>query len=269
MRRRFAISVLLFLSGGASALGIAAGAVAASPDPSGPPLLPLRVALVRGNLAQAARDDASGEYRGVSIDVARELARQWGGRPVEVAMLSPAAILDAVERGEVELGFVAPNPDRMGRTLYSQTYMLVQQSALVPDGSVITSVRELDRPGQRVGANAGDSVASYLARTLRQATVLESPDTTMQEALSWLRDGTVVAFAGNRQRLGAAIRGVPGLHLLSDDIYAVPQAITVSRDRPDLLARVDAAIGGMRASGFLDRAVRRSGADGIAVAPPP
>ena len=103
----------------------------------------------------------------------------------------------------------------------------------------------------------------------RHATVLESADTTMREALSWVRDGTVAAFAGNRQRLGAtAVRGgVPGLHLLPDNIYAVPQAIAVPQDRPDLLARVDAALNAMRASGLLEQAVQRSGADGIAVAP--
>jgi hypothetical protein len=43
---------------------------------------------------------------------------------------------------------VAPNPERTGVVLYSQTYVLVQQSALVRADSLLRSVRELDRPGE-------------------------------------------------------------------------------------------------------------------------
>jgi polar amino acid transport system substrate-binding protein len=227
---------------------------------------PLRVAYVRGNLAQLAQDSATGQYRGVSVDVAQELARQWQ-RPIAMTMLSPAAVIEAVAKGEADIGFVAPNQERMGPVLFSQTYMLVQQSALVANGSPIASVAELDRPGRRIVANAGDSVAFYLKRTLRQGTLVESTDNTAQEPIAWLRNGTAEAFAGNRQRLGVTMRGTTGLRLLHDNIYAVPQAIAVPRNRPDLLATVDAAISRMRDTGFLEQAVQRSGADGIAVAP--
>lgn len=64
-----------------------------------------------GPVGQERRDAVTGEHRGVSGDVARELGRQWGRR-VTITMLSPAAVLDAVAREEAELGFVVPNPDR-------------------------------------------------------------------------------------------------------------------------------------------------------------
>ena len=140
---------------------------------------PLRVAFVQGNLAQFTLDEATGQYRGVSADIARELARRWR-QPVEVALLTPAAIVEAVAQHRIDIGFVAPTPGRIGKVLYSQTYVLVQQSAFVASDGPIASVSELDRPGQRVGANAGDSVAGYLARTLRSATLAESSDMTMR-----------------------------------------------------------------------------------------
>jgi hypothetical protein len=81
------------------------------------------------------------------------------------------------------------------------------------------------------------------------------------------RDGEVVAFAGGRQRIAAATRDVPGLRLLDDNFYGVPQAIAVPTDREDRLALVDTALDAFRASGFLAAAVARSGIDGLAVAP--
>ena len=226
---------------------------------------PLRVAFVQGNLAQFTLDKATGQYHGVSADIARELARGWR-QPVEVTLLAPAAIVEAVAQQRIDIGFVAPTPGRTGKVLYSRTYMLVQQSAFVASDGPIASVSELDRPGQHVGANASDSIAGYPARTLRSATLAESSDMTMREALLWVRNGTVSAFAGNRQRLGVAIRGEPGLRLLPDNIYAVPQAVAVARERPELLARVDACLDEMRNSGFLAQAVQSSGVDGITVA---
>jgi polar amino acid transport system substrate-binding protein len=62
-----------------------------------------------------------------------------------------AAVLEAVRTGAADIGFVAPNPERTGVVLYSQTYMLVQQSALVRTDLPLHSVRELDRPGQIIG----------------------------------------------------------------------------------------------------------------------
>jgi len=60
---------------------------------------------------------------------------------------------------------------------------------------------------------------------------------------------------------------VPGLRMLDDNFYGVPQAIAVPLDREDRLQAIDAAVAKMKSSGFLAEAVKRSGIDGIAVAP--
>jgi polar amino acid transport system substrate-binding protein len=176
-------------------------------------------------------------------------------------------VLAAVASGAADIGFVAPNPERLGVVLYSRTYMLVQQSFLVRADSPIRSVAELDRPGNVIGANTGDSVAVYLKGHLTQATLRESPDYGLAEGAAWLADGTILAFGGNRQRLRASTAGIPGLRLLADNLYAVPQTIAVALDRPAVLAAIDEALDALRASGFLQQAVERSGVDGIGVAP--
>jgi polar amino acid transport system substrate-binding protein len=228
----------------------------------------LRAAYIVANLAQAVKDPATGEYRGVSADIAKELGRR-NQVPVSILPLaSAAAVLEAVQKGQADIGFVAPNPERMGIVLYSQTYMLVQQSFLVRENSPITSVNEIDRHGRNIGANTGDSIAVYLKTWLKQATLVVSPDYSLKEASAWLIEGKVDAFGGNRQRLRVSTRGIRGLRLLPDNLYGVPQAIAVSNDRPELLAAINKAIDELRLSGFLSDAVKRSDVDGIDMAPP-
>jgi polar amino acid transport system substrate-binding protein len=227
----------------------------------------LHVAYIGPNVAQARLDPATGTISGVIADIARELGRR-ADVPVSITPLpTAAAVLDAVRSGRADIGFVAPNPERTGIVLYSQTYMLVQQSALVPTDSPLRSVKELDRPGHTIGVNTGDSVGVWLKQRLTAAKVRETPDYTLRDAVEWLRNGDVIAFAGGRQRVSSATRGVAGLRLLDDNFYGVPQAMAVPLDRQDRLQLVNATLGEMRLSGFLADSVARSGIEGLSVAP--
>ncbi len=258
IHRRIALFVLAF-----AAVAASAQSFGTSPTPP----TSLKLGYLASNAAQASRDPASGEVRGVVPDIFSEIKKRVSGPVTLVAINSPAAVLEAVQKGEIDLGFVAPNPGRMGVVAYSQTYMLVQQSFLVRQNSSIQSVSELGRQGQVLGANAGDSIALYLKTNLPQATIAESPDMSMKEAAQWLADDKVVAFGGNRQRLGNVVRNNPSLRLLQDNLYGVPQAIAVANDKPELLAWVDKTIDVLRSSGALQSFITRSGVDGISVAP--
>jgi polar amino acid transport system substrate-binding protein len=226
----------------------------------------LRAAYIAANTAQAVQDKASGEFRGVSADIVRELGRR-DGVPVTIAPLaSAAAVLGAVQNGDADIGFIAPNAERVGVVLYTRPYMRVLQTFLVKTDSPLRSVRELDQPGNTLGANSADSMALHLKTNFRQARVLESPDFSMREAAEWLAEGRVIAFGGSRQRMGAATRGMPDLRLLADNLYGVPQTIAVAPGSAELQSRLDAVLDELRASGFIERALQRSGVDGVEVA---
>lgn len=227
----------------------------------------LRAAYIVANLAQARLDPDTGAITGAVADIARELGRR-AGVPVTITPLPTAsAVLQAVRSNTADIGFVAPNPERTGVVLYSQTYMLVEQSALVRADSPLQSVNELDRPGNVVGINTDDSVGVWLQQRLKAATIRSTPDYSLRDAVQWLQAGSVVAFAGGRQRLGSGTRDVSGLRLLADNFYGVPQSIAVPLERTDRLAFINAALDELRASGFLTEAITRSNVDGLTMAP--
>jgi len=236
-------------------------------DPVLAPTGTLRAAYIVANLAQARLDPNTGAITGVVADIARELGRR-AGVPVTITPLATAsAVLQAVSSNNADIGFVAPNPERTGVVLYSQTYMLVQQSALVRADSPLQSVRDLDRAGHVIGINTDDSVGVWLQQRLTAATVRATPDYSLRQAAQWLQEGSVVAFAGGRQRLGTGTRDIPGLRMLADNFYGVPQSIAVPLERADRLAALNASLDELRANGFLADAVARSNVDGLAVAP--
>jgi len=242
----------------------AAGALAQSPlAPTGT----LRSAYLATNPAQAVRDPASGELRGTAIDLTRELGRRLGVPVNLISSPNPAAVIDAVSTGQADIGFVAYNPERAGPVEFSQVYLLVQQTFLVPEKSPIRSVADIDRPDRRIGANRGDSIALYLARTLKQARIVESADSSLEEAKRMLADGRVDAFGANRQRLTDLLRGASGLRLLPDDLYGVEQTIIVPKGNAGALQAVNQFLDDVRASGFLRQAMERSGVVGLSVAP--
>jgi polar amino acid transport system substrate-binding protein len=229
----------------------------------------LRAAYLATNPAQAVKEPATGELRGVAVDMARELARRQGTTLILVPSPNPQAVMDAVQGGQADIGFVAYNPERAGPVAFSQPYLLVHQTFLVREDSEIRSVGDIDRAGQRIGGRAGDSIALYLARSLKQAQLVPLSDEETREAPQRVAAGTLDAFGANRQRLTDILRATSGVRLLPDDLYGVEQTIVVPRADAEGLKAVNAFIDDVRRSAFLTTAIRRSGVVGIAVAPPP
>ena len=226
----------------------------------------LRAAYLATNPAQAVRDPATGETRGASADLARELAKRRNLGVALVPLANPATVIEAVAKGEADIGFVAFAPERVGTVAFSQVYMLVQQSFIVKDNSPIKSVKDIDAAGLRISAGAGDSIALYLKRKLKNTALIET-DNTPADAKKKFAANEIDAFGANRQRLTTMLKDMPGYHILPDSLFGVTQTIIVPKDKTAALETVNRFLDDMRASGFLQSAVEKSGIIGLSVAP--
>jgi polar amino acid transport system substrate-binding protein len=226
----------------------------------------LRAVYLASNPAQAVQDRATGAIRGVSADLARELARRIG-MPVEIKPVAdPKAVIDAVSGAAADIGFVAFEPSRAGTVEFSQTYMLVRQSFLVLEESSIRAVADIDRANQKIAGTRNDSITLFMKRKLRQATLLEI-ENNPAEIKRLLTAKEIDAFGANRQRLTNLLKDTPGLRILSDSLFGVPQTIIVPKGRAEVLAAVNRFIDDVRASGFLQTAIEKSGVIGLDAAP--
>jgi polar amino acid transport system substrate-binding protein len=229
----------------------------------------VRAAYLASNPAQAMKDPATGEPRGVVPDLVRELERTRGVTVTLIGRPNPQGVIDAVRNGEAEIGFVAYNPERAGPVEFTKPYLLVNQTFIVKSDSPIKSIADIDRQGRKLGATRADSIALYLRRTLKQGTLIELDDTGQETIQRLLRDGAIDAYGSNRQRLTDWMKSAKDIRLLSDNLYGVEQAIIVPGGRRDALDAANQFIDEVRRSGFLKAAVDRSGVVGITVAPEP
>jgi polar amino acid transport system substrate-binding protein len=258
------------------ALVLAVSALAAcstAPMKSAPPaavsdLAPtgkLRAAINFGNPVLASKDPATGEARGVSVDLARELARRLGV-PLEVVPFTAAGkVVEAAKSGVWDVAFVAIDPLRGADMAQSPPYVVIEGAYLVPAGSPIRDNSEVDREGVRVVVGKGSAYDLFLTRELKRATIVRAP-TSPAVVDSMLKDRLEVA-AGVKQQLEADAKRVAGVRLLPGRFMVINQAMASRKGRDAGAKYLRDFVEEMRSSGFVAGALARHGIEGAAVAP--
>ena len=259
----FAAIVSLIMSAASSSAAPAGAAASAGLVPAGT----LRASFIATNPVQGIIDAKTGEVKGPATDLTRELAHRLGV-PFKVTPANGVqGVLQAVKNGEADIGFLAFDPGRAAEVDYSQTYSLAQNTFMVLDASPLKSVAEIDRPGMRIGVTEGDTGDLYLTRTLKNAAFNRNKGGDMDLALKMLRAGEIHAYGTNRQRLYELMQNNPGLRLLPDNFYGVPQAIIVKKGNKPLLELIDPMLDEARSSGLIAASISRVGLVGVDVAP--
>jgi polar amino acid transport system substrate-binding protein len=226
----------------------------------------LRAAINFGNPILAARDASTGEARGVSVDLSRELARRLGV-PLELVTYDAAGkVVAALKSGAWDVAFVAIDPVRANEISYSPAYVVIEGAYLVRQGSPIHSNAEVDRAGVRVAAASGSAYDLFLSRELLLAKIVRAPTSQAVTDL-FVAHGLDVA-AGVKQQLEADAKRIPGLRLLEGRFMLINQAMGTPKGREAGAKYLREFIEEMKASGFVARALARHRIEGAAVAPP-
>src|SRR5215218_5658057 len=108
----------------------------------------LRVALQLANPLNVIQDSASGEMTGVGLDLGQELARRVGVPFEPVFYPSVGALLDAGKSGAWDVAFVGFSTARAKEWDFTGLHLLIEFGYLVPGGSSIKTMADLDQPGK-------------------------------------------------------------------------------------------------------------------------
>jgi polar amino acid transport system substrate-binding protein len=226
----------------------------------------LRAAINYGNPILAARDPASGELSGVSVDLATELARRLGV-PVEFVPYAAAGrVVDGVKTKSWDIAFVAIDPARAVDIAYSPPYVVIEGAYMVRNDSPIRANAEVDRAGVRVVVGKGSAYDLYLTRELKAATLVRAP-TSPAVVDQFMADKLEVA-AGVRQQLEMDAKRVAGVRMLDGRFMVINQAMGTPRERAAGAAYLREFVEDMKRSGFVASALQRHRIEGAAVAPP-
>ena len=226
----------------------------------------LRIGVNLGNFLLVNKDAATGELRGVVPDLAQELARRLGGVPFELIGYPGAGqVADAAATGAWDVGFIGAEPQRAAEITFTTAYLEIPATYLVPAGSPIRSLPEVDRPGIRIAVAARSAYDLFLSRNLKHAQLLRaegipaSYDLFVAEKLDVL--------SGLLPRLTADVARLPGARILEGKFTAIQQAIGTPKARGAGAAWLREFVADIKASGFVAQAIERHGVQGVTVAP--
>ena len=212
-----------------------------------------------------AKKDAAGEPAGVSVDLARELARRLGVSAEWVTVTSAGQAVETLKAGRVDVGFFAIDPTRGADTAFTGPYVQIEGAYLVRDDSPLRANDEVDRDGIRVAVGAKSAYDLYLSRTLRKAKIERAP--TSPAVVDYFIAHRLEVAAGVKQQLEMDARRIPGLRLLPGRFMVIHQAMGMRLGREAGARYLTAFVEEMKASGFVDEALRRHAIEGAVVAP--
>lgn len=225
----------------------------------------LRIGINYGNPVLATKDPASGELRGVAVDLARELARRIAV-PVElVGFESAGKMVEGLRAGVWDVAFLAIDPGRADEIAFTAPYLEIEGTYLVPAESPLHTITEIDRAGVRIGVSANSAYDLFLSRTVKHAELVRAPNPNA--AFDLLGAGKVNVVAGVRQALIANAQKLPGSRVLAGRFMAIQQALGVPRGRQEGAAYLCEFIEDVKASGLVARAIEKAGVRGVSVAP--
>ena len=135
----------------------------------------LRAAINFGNPVLAQKDPATGEARGVSVDLARELGRRLS-LPVDLVPFDAAGkVVEAIKTGAWEVAFLAVDPERAADIAFTAPYVVIEGTYAVPASSPLRAIVDVDRDGVRIAVGAKSAYDLYLARNLKHARLVRAP----------------------------------------------------------------------------------------------
>jgi polar amino acid transport system substrate-binding protein len=225
----------------------------------------LRAAINYGNFILATKDRATGESRGVAVDLTQELGRRLGV-PVEIVAYDSVAVMgDAAPTGVWDIAFLGSDPKREALMSFTAAYLEIEATYLVADASPLRTAADVDREGVRVAAPARANYELFLSRSLKHARLVSTA--SADAAVELFASGQVEALAGLTQALLDRLPKLPGSRILPGRFMGVQQSIAVPKGRDAGLAYLRSVVEDAKASGLVARAIERTGARGVSVAP--
>ncbi len=135
----------------------------------------LRAAINVGNPV-LVQTDAAGTPSGVTVDLARELAKRLGVALETVVIDGAGKSFEAVKAARCDIGFLAIEPARAAEIDFTAPYVVIEGVYAVRPDAGLASNAEVDRAGVRIAVNKGAAYDLFLTRSLKHATLARAED---------------------------------------------------------------------------------------------
>jgi polar amino acid transport system substrate-binding protein len=221
----------------------------------------LRAGMNTGNTLYTQKDAASGELRGVSVDIMRELASRLGVPLEQVVYATPGEVADAVDKNAWDVSILAIEQARAERIAFSPPMSEIEATYVVHKDSPLKGVAQVDAAGVRIAAPHKAGYELYLTRTLKSATLVRTK--SFPESIEVFNARQADAVAALKPNLLESMGKMPGGRMLEGRFMTVNHGLGTPRARSAGAAFLKAFVEDMNASGFIARSIERHQVQGL------
>ncbi len=240
----------------------------AQPDPriadiAGAGTLRVGLAVVAPHFA--VKDAATGELRGLSVEVARGLASRMHVTFSAVEYPSVPAVLEGLKTSAWDIGFASVDPARNAIVEFATPFQELDVTYFVPTGSTIHAVGDADKPDIRIATVRNSAESNILRAAVKQAQIL--PVDSINDAYETMKSGKADVFALARPTLMALAEKLPGSRVLADRIGAIQSAPVVPKGKLEHLAYINEYIDEIKKAGVIQKAIESDHVRGVSALP--
>ena len=227
----------------------------------------LRVGLQLSNPLNVMQDSVSGEKKGIGFDLGKELARRIGVPFEPVLYPSVAALIDGGKTGAWDVSHFGFSPERAKAFDFAGVHVEVELGYLIPGGSPISALTDVDRPGIRIAVQEKSGPDVFFTRTLKNAVLIRAPSNLA--ALEVLKSGGADVMGSIKPILFEMSSQLPGSQVLDGRAGIDPHAMAMPKGRGLGVGYLRQFIEDAKSENLIQAAVERAGLRGVVVAVSP
>ena len=227
----------------------------------------LRAGINLSNFLLVTGTAPSGDPTGVAPDMARAIADKLGVAVSYVTYPAPGALADAAGDGVWDIGLIAAEPARAETIAFTPAYVEIEATYMVPEGSPLAAIDDIDRPGVRVAVADRSAYDLYLTRHLKHAELVRAKG--LAGAVELFLAERLDALAALRPGLIADADKLSGGRILDGRFTVVQQAVGTAPANRAAAAFLRDFVAEAKATDLVARLIERHGVTGrLLVAPP-
>jgi len=227
----------------------------------------LRAGINMSNFLLVNSKTSTGEPAGVSPDIAQAIAAKLGVGLELMPYKGPGEVADGAASHQWDIANIAAEAERAKSINFSPAYCEIQATYLLPAGSNINTIEDVDKPGIRIAVKQRAAYDLWLTQNLRNASLVRAA--SMDESLSLFKEQSLEALAGLRPRLLEDAKALPGSKLMDESFTAVQQSIGCLPGKTEAADFLRRFVAHSIASGFVAGLIEKHGVVGkLSVAPP-
>ncbi len=227
----------------------------------------LRAGINLSNFLLVTGKTPEGDPDGVSPDIARAVAERLEVPVRLVPFKTPGELADAAVDDVWDIGNIGAEPERARTIAFTAAYVEIEATYLVPAGSPILSIDQVDRSGVRIAVSARSAYELWLSDNIEHAELIKVSG--IDASFDIFVENELEALAGLRPRLVDDVKKLPGARVLEGKFTAVQQAIGTKPDREAGAAFLREFVEEAKASGLVAALIEKHGVAGrLTVAPP-